>query len=382
MSSGLPAAAWWIRTRLFDFRPASMTKPRIGVLTSGGDCPGLNAVLRGVVLAAEKLGWEVLRFFDGVEGLIPPGNYMLLDRRRTAGIMPRGGTIIGTTNRGHFVAKVGAGDRTVVAEDVIANAREGLKELRVDALIIVGGDGSMVTALQLQEAGINCIGVPKTIDNDLEATAMTFGFDSAVATVMDALDRFHTTATSHKRVMVVEVMGRHAGWIALHGGIAGGADIILIPEIPFDYDKIAAAIKARDAAGNLGSLVVVAEGAKPKDGQQVKRDTTEGEFRLGGIGDLVAREISKRTGKEARSCVLGHLQRGGPPTTLDRILGTRFGVKAVPLANEGHFGSTVSYQNYQAHHVPIAEAVNRLRLVPPNGEMVQTARDVEISFGD
>jgi phosphofructokinase-like protein len=357
-------------------------KSRIGVLTSGGDCPGLNAVLRGVVLAAEKFGWEVVGFRDGFEGLLPPGNHVILDRRSTDGIMALGGTIIGTTNRGHFVAKVGAGDRAVVASEVIENARKVLDGLNVKALIIVGGDGSMTTALQLQEAGINCIGVPKTIDNDLEATAMTFGFDSAVDVVMDALDRLHTTATSHKRVMVVEVMGRHAGWIALHGGIAGGADIILIPEIPFDYDKIADAIKARDAAGDLGSLVVVAEGAKPKDGQQVKRDMQDGEFRLGGIGDLVAREIAKRTGKETRSCVLGHLQRGGAPTTLDRILGTRFGVKAVQLANEGHFGSMVSYQNYQVRHVPIADAVNRLRLVPPNGEMVQTARDVEISFGD
>ena len=357
-------------------------KPRIGVLTSGGDCPGLNAVLRGVVLAAEKLGWEVVGFRDGFEGLLPPGDHVILDRKGTEGIMALGGTIIGTTNRGHFVAKIGGGDRAVVASDVIEKARKVLNDLGVKALIIIGGDGSMATAQQLQEAGINCIGVPKTIDNDLEATAMTFGFDSAVAVVMDAADRLHTTATSHKRVMVVEVMGRHAGWIALHGGIAGGADIILIPEIPFDYDKIAAAIKAREAAGNLGSLVVVAEGARPKDGQQVKRDMEGGEFRLGGIGDLVAREIANRTGKETRACVLGHLQRGGAPTTLDRILGTRFGVKAVQLANEGHFGSMVSYQNYQVQHVPIAEAVNRLRLVPPNGEMVQTARDVEISFGD
>jgi 6-phosphofructokinase 1 len=199
---------------------------------------------------------------------------------------------------------------------------------------------------------------------------------------MDACDRLHTTATSHKRVMVVEVMGRHAGWIALHGGVAGGADIILIPEIPFDYDKIAGAVKKRDAAGRLDSLVVVAEGARPKDGQQIKRDIEGGEFKLGGIGDLVAREIAVRTGKDTRACVLGHLQRGGAPTTLDRILGTRFGVKAVQLANEGHFGSMVSYQNYQARHVPIADAVNRLRLVPPHGEMVQTARDVDISFGD
>jgi len=357
-------------------------KPRIGVLTSGGDCPGLNAVLRGVVLAAEKLGWEVIGFRDGFEGLLPPGDHVVLDRKSTDGIMALGGTIIGTTNRGHFVAKVGAGARAVVPAEVIAQAREILNELGIQSLIIIGGDGSMITALQLQEAGINCIGVPKTIDNDLEATAMTFGFDSAVDVVMDALDRLHTTATSHKRVMVVEVMGRHAGWIALHGGIAGGADIILIPEIPFDYDKIAVAIKERDARGNLGSLVVVAEGAKPKDGQQVKREMEGGEFRLGGIGEIVAQEIAKRTGKQTRCCILGHLQRGGAPTTLDRILGTRFGVKAVQLANEGHFGSMVSYQNYQVRHVPIADAVNRLRLVPPNGEMVQTARDVEISFGD
>src|SRR6476660_9746732 len=246
-----------------------MSKPRIGILTSGGDCPGLNAVLRGVVLAADKLGWEVLGFLDGFEGLLPPGNYKILKRRDTAGIMPRGGTILGTTNRGHFVAKVGAGDRAEIAEKVIADARDVLKSLGVDGLIIVGGDGSMTTALQLQDAGINCIGVPKTIDNDLEATAMTFGFDSAVATVMDAVDRLHTTATSHKRIMVLEVMGRHAGWIALHGGIAGGAHVILIPEIPFEYDKLADFIKRRDAVGSMSSLVVVAEGATPRDGQQM-----------------------------------------------------------------------------------------------------------------
>jgi ATP-dependent phosphofructokinase / diphosphate-dependent phosphofructokinase len=359
-----------------------MTKPRIGVLTSGGDCPGLNAVLRGVVLSAEKLGWEVLGFLDGFEGLLPPGKYMVLDRHEIAGIMPRGGTIIGTTNRGHFVAKIGAGDRAVVPEQVIADAHEVLKERRVEALIVVGGDGSMVTALQLQEAGINCIGVPKTIDNDLEATAMTFGFDSAVATVMDALDRLHTTATSHKRVMVLEVMGRHAGWIALHGGIAGGAHIILIPEIPFDYDKIAAAINMRADRGHPSAIVVVAEGACPRDGQVVMHPYQGGEYRFGGIGDIVAREIAARTGKETRCTVLGHLQRGGAPTALDRILGIRFGVKAVKLINEKQFGSMVSYQSYQVRHVPIADAVNRLRLVPPEGEMVQTARGVEISLGD
>jgi phosphofructokinase-like protein len=376
-------AAWWIRRRFFDDGATLREmKPRIGVLTSGGDCPGLNAVLRGVVLSAEKLGWEVIGFKDGFEGLLPPGDFVILDRARIAGIMPRGGTILGTTNRGHFVAKVGAGEKAIVAGDVIQRSREVLDELHVDALIVIGGDGSMTTALQLQHAGIHCIGVPKTIDNDLAATAMTFGFDSAVAEVMDALDRLHTTSTSHKRVMVLEVMGRHAGWIALHGGIAGGAHIILIPEIPFDYDRIAAAVKKRDARGSHNSLIVVAEGATPRHGPQVMHETETGEFRLGGIGDVVAREIAARTGKETRCCVLGHLQRGGPPTPLDRILGTRFGVKAVHLINEKHFGSMVSYQNYQVQHVPIADAVNRLRLVPPDGQMVQTARDVEISFGD
>jgi ATP-dependent phosphofructokinase / diphosphate-dependent phosphofructokinase len=359
-----------------------MTKPRIGVLTSGGDCPGLNAVLRGVVLSADKLGWEVVGFVDGFEGLLPPGRYRILDRHEIAGIMPRGGTILGTTNRGHFVAKVGAGDRTVVPSEIVDDARKVLAELRVDALIIVGGDGSMATALQLQQAGINCIGVPKTIDNDLEATAMTFGFDSAVATVMDSLDRLHTTATSHKRVMILEVMGRHAGWIALHGGLAGGAHIILIPEIRFDYEKIAAAIHLRANRGNPSAIVVVAEGACPRDGQVVVQCYKEGEYRLGGIGEVVAREIAARTGKETRCTVLGHLQRGGAPTALDRILGTRFGVKAVQLIHEQQFGSMVSYQNYQVRDVPIADAVNCLKLVPSNGELIQTARAVDISFGD
>src|SRR5436305_1812936 len=343
-------------------------KTRIGILTSGGDCPGLNAVLRGVVLAADKLGWEVIGFRDGFEGLLPPGDYVVLDRKSTEGIMALGGTIIGTTNRGHFVAKVGAGDRAVVASEVMDRARKVLDELKVKTLIIVGGDGSMTTALQMQESGINCLGVPKTIDNDLEATAMTFGFDSAVAEVMDACDRLHTTATSHKRVMVLEVMGRHAGWIALHGGVAGGAHVILIPEIRFDCEKIVDAVRLREAYGSIYSLVVVAEGACPAEGQPVMRHMETGEDQYGGIGVLVAAEIAARCGKETRCTVLGHLQRGGAPTTLDRILGTRFGVKAAKMAAEGQFGSMVSYQNYQVHHVAIADAVNRLRLCQPDSQ--------------
>ena len=357
-------------------------KKRIGVLTSGGDCPGLNAVLRGVVRAAANLDWEVIGFHDGFEGLLSPARYETLDIRRTAGIMHLGGTILGTTNKGHFIAKVGDGSRMMIPPDVMVQTRETLAELGISALITIGGDGSLSTALQLHEAGIPVIGVPKTIDNDLEATAMTFGFDSAVACVADALDRLHTTATSHKRVMVIEVMGRQAGWIALYGGLAGGADIILLPEIPFDFEAIARAVRQREADKCLSTLVVVAEGASPRDGSQSRRVMTEGEDRLGGIGERVAAEIAKRTGKETRTCVLGHLQRGGAPTTLDRILGTRFGVKAVEMIEDGKFGHMVSYQNYQVLDVPIAEAVHRIKLVPPDSQMVQQCRAVGITFGD
>ena len=357
-------------------------KTRIGVLTSGGDCPGLNAVLRGVVRAAANRDWEVIGFHDGYEGLLTPQHSEILDVRRTAGIMQLGGTILGTTNRGHFVAKVGEGARARIPSDIIDQARATLEELGVHALIAIGGDGSLSTALQLHEEGIPVIGVPKTIDNDLEATATTFGFDSAVACVADALDRLHTTASSHKRAMVIEVMGRHAGWIALYGGLAGGADIILIPEIPFDHEKIADTVRKRDADRCLSTMIVVAEGARPTEGHEQIRAAAAGEYRLGGIGETVAAEVAARTDKETRTCVLGHLQRGGAPTTLDRILGTRFGVHAVALIAERQFGQMVSYQNYQVFSVPISEAVHRLKLVPPEGQMVQTCRAVGISFGD
>jgi 6-phosphofructokinase 1 len=360
----------------------TIMRKRIAVLTSGGDCPGLNAVLRGVVRAASNRDWEVVGFHDGFEGMLPPSTWEVLDIKRTAGIMHLGGTILGTTNRGHFIAKVGEGTRTHVPPDVLIKAKATLQELHIDALIVIGGDGSLTTALQLQEAGIPIIGVPKTIDNDLEATATTFGFDSAVACVADALDRLHTTASSHKRVMVIEVMGRHAGWIALYGGLAGGGDVILLPEIPFDHEKIAAAVRQREANGCLSTLIVVAEGAREKDGHERVRATGSGEHKLGGIGEAVAREVARRTGKETRTCVLGHLQRGGAPTTLDRILGTRFGVAAVELVAEEKFGHMVSYQNYQILSVPIAQAVHRIKLVSPECQMVQTCRAVGISFGD
>jgi len=359
-----------------------MAKTRIGVLTSGGDCPGLNAVLRGVTRAADNLQWEVVGFRDGFEGLLPPGDYMILDRANTAGIMPRGGTILGTTNKGHFVAKAGAGDRMEIPAHVLEKTKEMFHALDLKALIAIGGDGSLTTALQMYDAGLPVIGVPKTIDNDIEATAMTFGFDSAVACVADALDRLHTTATSHKRVMVLEVMGRNAGWIALYGGLAGGADVILIPEIAFDMDKVAEVVKQRDREGCKTTMVVVAEGAHGKEGQQFGTKIHDGEYKLAGIADWVGAEIGERTGKDVRTCVLGHLQRGGVPTTLDRILGTRFGVKAVKLIEEEKFGYMVSYQNYQTLAVPISEAVHRLRTVQPDSQIVETARAVEISFGD
>jgi ATP-dependent phosphofructokinase / diphosphate-dependent phosphofructokinase len=359
-----------------------MFAKRIGVLTSGGDCPGLNAVLRGVTKAAEKLNWQVIGFRDGFEGLLPPSQYMILDRLTTAGIMQQGGTILGTTNKGHFIAKVGSGERATIPSHIVDKAKATLEELKVEGLIVIGGDGSLTTSLQLFNLGFPIIGVPKTIDNDIEATAMTFGFYSAVSCVTDALDRLHSTAASHKRAMVLEVMGRHAGWIALQGGISGGADVILIPEIPFDWERVADAVRERDAAGYQSTMIVVAEGARPHNGIQHYQQTHLGEYRLGGIGAIVAGEIAQRTGKETRYCILGHLQRGGAPGSLDRILATRFGVKAVNLIREGKFGQMVSYQHYEIHDVSIAQAVHRLRLVDPENQLIETARAVDISFGD
>lgn len=357
---------------------------RIGVLNSGGDCPGLNAVINGVVGAADKLGWEVLGFRDGYEGLLPEGgDFMKLTPDDTIGIARLGGTILGTTNKGHFAAKIGEGDVAKIPENVMSTARNNMKKLGVEALVVIGGDGSLTTALQMNQEGFNVVGVPKTIDNDLQATAMTFGFDSAVSSVVDALDKLQTTAQSHKRVMVLEVMGRHAGWIALWGGIAGGAHAILLPEVDFSLDKIAAHIKQREVEGKRSSLVVVAEGAKLSGGELVIRGKgAASEVSLGGVGDIVASHLEELTGKDTRSCTLGHLQRGGSPTALDRILGARFGVKAVNMIANKEFGRMVSYQSYRVDSVPIEQAVHQLRLVDPNGEMVDTARALGICFGD
>jgi len=362
-----------------------MTQPkRIGVLTSGGDCPGLNAVIRGITRASETLGWEILGFHDGYEGLLAPVSYQSLSSTNTAGIMHLGGTILGTTNKGRFVAKVKHGETMRLGEDILSQVRETMEGLNIEALVCIGGDGSLTTAQQLFEAGIKTIGVPKTIDNDIEATATTFGFDSAVACVVDGLDRLHTTARSHKRAMVVEVMGRYAGWIALHGGLAGGADIILIPEIPFSYEHVFHTIREREAAGLFSTMIVVAEGARAKEQDFVTRKETgmQGEHKLGGIAPHLGDEIQKHTGKETRSVVLGHLQRGGAPTSLDRILGMRFGVAAVDLIRQGLFGHMVSYQNYLVSNVPIADAVKRIKLVKPDSQLVVTCREIGISFGD
>ena len=362
-----------------------MSAKRIGVLTSGGDCPGLNAVLHGVVSAATTRGYEVLGFLDGYEGLLNPVRYQRLDPVSVSHISHLGGTILGTTNRGRFVAKVGAGKKSEIDPKILKQARENCQGLNIHALICIGGDGSLSTSLQLQKVGVHVVGVPKTIDNDILATASTFGFDSAVTCVVDGLDRLHTTARSHKRIMVVETMGRHAGWIALHGGLAGGADAILIPEIPFSYSKVAAFAKERVSSGISSTMIVVAEGAIPAQGQLSTIHSGlrgKGEVRLGGMGEQVAREMEKRTGQETRHVVLGHLQRGGNPTALDLILGTRFGIVAVELVVKNKFGFMVSYQNYEIGGVPISEAVARIRTVPPKGQFVHHAREIGICFGD
>jgi phosphofructokinase-like protein len=358
---------------------------KIGVLTGGGDCPGLNAVIRGVVRAAHEQGWETFGFSDGYEGLLSPVRYRKLDPNGVDSIMPMGGTILGTVNRGRFAAKVGEGQSARLPRAILAEARETFEGLGLGALVCIGGDGSLSTALQLQEAGVPVVGVPKTIDNDLSATNMTFGFDSAVEVVVDALDRLHTTARSHKRIMVVEVMGRHAGWIALHGGLGGGADVILIPEIVYRKPVLVELLKQRQSDGFGSTMVVVAEGAKEAGKKLVTKSAKlrgAGEVRLGGIGEQLAEDLEAATGQEARFVTLGHLQRGGTPSALDRILATRFGVGAVRLIAAGKFGQMVTYLDYHVGGVSIAKAVRKLRTVQPDSETVAAARSVGICFGD
>src|SRR3974390_1335961 len=331
---------------------------KIGVVTGGGDCPGLNAVIRAITKAAAQRGWETLGILGGYEGLLEPRQYRLLDYHALDGLLGRGGTILGTANRGRFSAKVGHGETRKLPRELLDETKRGMEALGLFALISIGGDGSLSIAQQLHEHGVPIVGVPKTIDNDLEGTMWTFGFDSAVSCATDALDRLHTTAESHNRVMVLEVMGRYAGWIALYAGVAGGTDVILIPEIPFTYEAVCNKIQAREAVGKRFTLITVAEGARERDAEFVTSAGQESnrEARLGGIGSVVAAEVQKRTGKETRTCVLGHLQRGGTPTTFDRALCSVFGAAAVELVAAGDFGKMVAFTAQQVGPVKISEA--------------------------
>ncbi len=357
---------------------------RIGILTGGGDCPGLNAVIRASVKTGVQLGYEVIGFLRGYEGLVDPVSCVSLNLENTWNILDRGGTILGSTNKGRFTAKVGADDSRSIEGTLIDRVKDTLREKQIDGLICVGGDGSLSIAQQFFEGGINVVGVPKTIDNDLGCTAFTFGFDSAVACASDALDRLHTTAASHERVMVLEVMGRHAGWIALHAGIAGGGDVILIPEIPWTFENVCAKIAQRKAMGKRFTLIVVAEGAPMPDGGFVTLESTkvDRQTRLGGVGQVIADEIQQRLQTETRCVVLGHLQRGGSPTYFDRCLATQYGAHAVRLIEEHRFGEMVCYDPPDIKSIPIIEAVRKLSTVEPSSSAVQAARALGVSFGD
>ncbi len=357
---------------------------KIGIVTGGGDCPGLNAVIRAVAKAAAKRGWETIGIFGGYQGLLPPQNARPLDYKALDALLVRGGTILGTANRGPFSAKVGHGETRQLPKQLLDDTRRGMEQLGIEALVSVGGDGSLTIAQQMHQHAIPIVGVPKTIDNDLAATTITFGFDSAVACATDALDRLRTTAESHNRVMILEVMGRYAGWIAVYAGVAGGADVILIPEIPFGYKNVCAAIEERERIGKHFTLVIVAEGAKPTGGDFVTSGAQQQnrEARLGGIGAAVAAEIEKRTGKETRVVVLGHLQRGGSPTNMDRALCTMFGAKAVEMIAERKFGQMVTHTGTSVESVALSEAIGHLRTVPLDGAYMHAARALGISLGD
>jgi phosphofructokinase-like protein len=330
---------------------------RVGLLTGGGDCPGLNAVIRAVVRKGEfQYGDDLVGFSDGWRGVLERDT-TILDVERCRGILPRGGTILGTSRTNPY--KVDGGSQ---------RALDNLREERIDALIAIGGDDTLGVAEKLAAEGLVVVGVPKTIDNDLSGTEVTFGFDTAVLIASDAIDRLHTTAESHDRVMVVEVMGRHAGWIATEAGIAGGAAFILIPEEPFDIDDVCARLKARHDRGRYASIVVVAEGATPKEGtMEVQSGEVDafGHVRLGGIGNRVAQSIEEQTGFETRVTILGHIQRGGTPTAFDRILATRFGIAAIDAVHDGASGQMVALQAGQIVRIPLSEAVGKSKTVDP-----------------
>lgn len=357
---------------------------QIGVVIGGGDCPGLNAVIRAVAKASAKRGWECVGILGGYEGLLEPQRTKSLDYQTLSGLLTRGGTILGTANRGKFSAKVGHGESRALPKELLDGVKAGMDALGLSALVCIGGDGTLSIAQQMFEHGIPVVGVPKTIDNDLEGTLFTFGFDSALSCATDALDRLHATAESHDRVMVLEVMGRYTGWIALYAGVAGGADVILIPEIPFSYESVCAKIQERENLGKKFTIIIVAEGAREKDGGFVTcaAETNFGEARLGGIGAIVRAEIEKRTGKESRVCVLGHLQRGGSPTTFDRALCSMFGATAVELVAGGYFGKMVAFTGPHVGAIKISDAIGKLKTVHPEGNLARTARALGICFGD
>jgi ATP-dependent phosphofructokinase / diphosphate-dependent phosphofructokinase len=359
-------------------------KKKIGIVTGGGDCPGLNAVIRAIVKAAALQGWESIGIHGGYDGLMSPVKTSRLAFKDMDGLLVRGGTILGTASSGLFSAKTGHGKARQIDPGIMARAKANFDRLGLSALVAIGGDGTLTVALQMHETGWPVVGIPKTIDNDLDATLMTFGFDTAVSCAVDALDRLHSTAQSHNRVMVLEVMGRYAGWIATHAGLAGGADVILIPEIPFNFDSVCQKIRDREAEGKAFTIVIAAEGAREAGQDFTMEGASEKnrEIRLGGIGQNVAREIEARTGKETRSVVLGHLQRGGTPTQFDRQLCTRFGVYAVQMIAREQFGMMAALTGTGIAPVTLAEAVNRIRTVPKDGELVMTARALGISFGD
>jgi 6-phosphofructokinase 1 len=354
---------------------------RIAISTGGGDAPGLNAVIRAAVLTAVHRGWECLGVRRGFGSLLGESDLMPLGPSEVRGITHLGGTILGTSSRGNpLKERVKRADGSWEEHDRTPELIDSFRAQRLDALIAIGGEGTLGLALELSKRGLPIVGVPKTIDNDVGGTVATFGFDTAVSTATDAIDKLHSTAESHERVMVVEVMGRGAGFIALHAGIAGSADVILIPEIPFDINKVCDKIRRREAEGRHFSIVVVAEGAAPKGGSVTLIDPAH--ERLGGIADKVAHSIEQMTGKETRSLVLGHLQRGGGPTTFDRVLALRFGAAAVRLVAEGKFGMMVALQPPRIVAVPIADAIATPRRVPLDSDTVTTARDLGVSFGD
>jgi 6-phosphofructokinase 1 len=358
---------------------------KIGVLTGGGDAPGLNAVIRAVVKTANHdYGCEVLGVLNGFDGLVGEGGTLALTPSEVRGILPRGGTILGTANRGNPFARTVERKGKEVVEDVSDEVVKRIHELGLDALIVVGGDGTLRISYELFEKGCPIIGVPKTIDNDIGGTDVSFGFDTAVNTATEAIDRLHTTAESHHRVMVLELMGRDAGFIALHAGIAGGADVILIPEIPFSMDSIARKILDRASAGRHFSIVAVAEGAYPVGGDQTYAIPGDEMYaaRLGGIGDIIGARIAKACKMETRVTVLGHLQRGGSPTAFDRWLATRYGAASVHLAQRGEYGQMVSLQAQEVEQVALEAAVAHPKRVNLEGDAIQAARSLAISLGD